>query len=507
MLEIVSGILVIIAFFTLIFVLIGFVVVRFRERNLPQEEKARRSQMRSGGISKTHFRVLLIVRLGVLGLLAGIVIVSFLQAREKYDQQFEPPTVSETEQSTRQETPSEVVNTSDWQTYRNDEFGFKVDWPRVYENNSYCAPHVVTSSENEPLVFIGPIIIRKIETEESLNSYVDEVIQRIEENPQTSLLSRTNINFDGREAIQVHSSFCGASCGEPNDIYVVLDSGILKINYDDGILNHCPFGSYELPSQVAEQILPTFRFVEQVKANFDYPSEWGELRSTGYVGTFERRGDGGSASFAAENELIKSVFYHEPTGQLAYVTQEGAWECSGDFIYKEEKYKAETLYMYENGESVQYYQTPDPGNSCIYGRLAIRYVWFMENPNYLAVSLETWEWSELQILSLETKKNILDGYEIWWPAVIWSPDKNTLTLISSLNEFGGEGGEALFVSDYGNPNILNEVIRIPNKFFLERQIKDVEFQENEMVTFTLSHEQGVTNYEYDVQQKQLSEVK
>jgi hypothetical protein len=68
--------------------------------------------------------------LALLGLLAGIVIVSLLQAREKYDQQFEAPPIFPTEQQINRQTPSGTVDTDSWQTYQNEEYGFEVKVPR-----------------------------------------------------------------------------------------------------------------------------------------------------------------------------------------------------------------------------------------------------------------------------------------------------------------------------------------------------------------------------------------
>lgn len=90
MFEVASTILLVLAFVALVFGIAVLVILWFRERKLPPEEKERRRKLRSGGMSKKHFYVLLIVRLAVLGLLVGIVIVSLLQAREKYEKQFEP---------------------------------------------------------------------------------------------------------------------------------------------------------------------------------------------------------------------------------------------------------------------------------------------------------------------------------------------------------------------------------------------------------------------------------
>ena len=87
----------------LLFLLGSFVFVVFRERNLPAEEKERRRQLRFGDKKKFRiFRMLLVVRLAIFGVLAGIVIVSLLQAREKYEKQFEPLDVPQVEQEQQQ---------------------------------------------------------------------------------------------------------------------------------------------------------------------------------------------------------------------------------------------------------------------------------------------------------------------------------------------------------------------------------------------------------------------
>ena len=87
----------------------------------------------------------------------------------------------------------------------------------------------------------------------------------------------------------------------------------------------------------------------------------------------------------------------------------------------------------------------------------------MENSKYFAVNIGGYEWYDLFIINTETSKNILNGLDIYFDKAMWSQDRQVLLVESRLNEFDGSGGEVLFVSDYGNPDQLNEVIRIPKE--------------------------------------------
>jgi hypothetical protein len=205
--------------------------------------------------------------------------------------------------------------------------------------------------------------------------------------------------------------------------------------------------------------------------------------------------------FDAQNELIDRVLYDPVQKKVVYITQKEPWECFG-----QKNYKIRTAYLLEGNIGKQLYQTRDPGDSCFNGE-GIGDVWFMENPNYVAVRIGGYEWGDLMILNIKTGKNILKGYDIEVHGTVWSQDKQVLIVQSFLNEFSGGGGEALFVSDYGNPENLNEVIRIPNEKFLEQEIENITFAGNDKVTFTLLHEGGETKYEYLVIREQLNEIR
>lgn len=185
------------------------------------------------------------------------------------------------------ETIETVIDTSDWQTYRNESFGFKVKYPVVYDTDQQyergkCSPSTYRSEYFS--LFVGPLWIHVKDAQgATLSEYVEKVIQGIEETNKPSknifskLVSRADILLDGREATKVVSEFCGASCSIPVHIYVKNGINIFDIGYDDGQLSSCLLEPTQLPSEVAIQILSSFKFIGQV-----YASAWKSYQNEKY---------------------------------------------------------------------------------------------------------------------------------------------------------------------------------------------------------------------------------
>jgi len=158
--------------------------------------------------------------------------------------------------------------TANLKTYRNEIYGFEIKYPSFYDQEKYCRPkmldkegiEVIVDGE-DPAVFIGPIIITREKSALSLSQYVEQQIQKIIERPAGLVVSKENATLGGREAIKVVSEICGVSCGNPTDIFVKQGEWVLKVDYDDGTINECPFGAFKLPSEIANKILSTFKFI------------------------------------------------------------------------------------------------------------------------------------------------------------------------------------------------------------------------------------------------------
>ncbi|HEX9722422.1 MAG TPA: hypothetical protein VGA53_04105 [Candidatus Paceibacterota bacterium] len=504
MLEIVSGILVIVVWLTLVFVLAGFVVVWFRERNLPPEEKERNTQLRSGGMSKTYFRVLLVVRLAVLGLLAGIVIVSLLQAREKYDQQFEPPVTSETKQQTSQQTPSGTADTVTWQAYRSEEFGFEVKYPQDFR--------VVQKGE--------AIVIRSEKMAKCKTGATGEMAEGTfdELNFEFSLHSGINyediwkevfgftfgpnaydgqIDLDGKDAYYFYAT-AEMPMGRKSYLVETTKGEALKIDmYFPGIISGCVpslrHGSEMI--EIGDQILATFRFAEQIKASFDYPAEWGKL-------SFKADINGTQVFEAKENKAIDRVLYHPDSGNIAYIEQSEPASCSEVESFYGTNGNTK-LYLYSPQNSTLLYQYADSDTRCYSGTLSGS--WFLENENYIRINIVGYESYRNAIVDIRTGKDILEDYNIILGKTAWSSDKQLLAINSKTDDFAGEGQETLFISDYGNPAKLNVVFAIPNSKRFEKEIYEVSFSsDNDKLYFLLWNLGGVIEkYEYYLPSKKV----
>jgi len=245
MLEVVSTVLLLLMPLLGVFVVCVYLIGWWRERNLSPEEKARRTQLRSGGMNKKHFRILLIVRLAVLGLLAGIVIVSFFEAREKYEQQFEPLVTPETEQQPNQQISSETVDTASWQTYRNEEYGFEVKYPAdtitsyAWDGNSNTPILGVPTSREGPLIYFRVLLRDRGDTvpQDSLLGRSDEAWEKV---------GPVEKEIDG-EIVYVNE-FRGKQWNWLAQEYYFSDF-VLLFSYDD--IRYTGIGN---------QILSTFRF-------------------------------------------------------------------------------------------------------------------------------------------------------------------------------------------------------------------------------------------------------
>lgn len=144
-------------------------------------------------------------------------------------------------------TPSpQVLDTSNWQTYRNEQFGFEVDLPS-------------TSFRQIPISIVTG--------KNSLKEYLDELevlrSSAVENGPSVSVIRRRNITVAKHPATQQEIYLLAGGIHEIETFIDVTPRMIINIyTYANGNQTGVDESSFRLH----QQILSTFRFVEQEKS-------------------------------------------------------------------------------------------------------------------------------------------------------------------------------------------------------------------------------------------------
>jgi len=248
---------------------------------------------------------------------------------------------------------------------------------------------------------------------------------------------------------------------------------------------------------------------EEYGLEFDYPSNWGEL-------TLESKKND-NYNFNSSNKTIIEIKYYKPRGVLAFITkgtihrkrdesvkitpEEGFEVC--DYVLK---------VIYQNGQIKTIYteenKPREDNDKIIYpyaGGKKIGGISFQPNEKYIRLGWSAYAWHGSYLLNMNTGKDILASYSIRYGDIYWSPDNKVLAAKSHVNEVGGDGVEGLFVSDYGNPEKLNEVFSIPHeKYSKGMRISVIGFIDSEHLSFEIFEiEEKLQEYTYNIKTKEL----
>ena len=180
------------------------------------------------------------------------------------------------------EEPEEITKdeTANWQTYRNEEYGFEIKYPSFLEGGEPGC----RISEIEDTIFIGPIsliffdvqgltldewINKEIaETEEETKKMQESYRQAGHENWQefgSKLLSREEISIDGERAVKLSYQFVGAGFDLPVTVSIKKGGRIYDFRTNDANLvqEECAVKFFgKTPSEAIKLMLSTFKFLE-----------------------------------------------------------------------------------------------------------------------------------------------------------------------------------------------------------------------------------------------------
>ncbi|PIQ92948.1 MAG: hypothetical protein COV69_00490 [Parcubacteria group bacterium CG11_big_fil_rev_8_21_14_0_20_39_14] len=247
---------------------------------------------------------------------------------------------------------------------------------------------------------------------------------------------------------------------------------------------------------------------EEYGFEFEHPQEWGVL-------TLESQKTEEVYSFNSQNETIKTIWYHKPSGIIAFIIKGEKYKLA----YEGEAYQDVLKIIYPNKEIKMIYTVP-PQRVNWYGR--IEDVNLSPNGKYIYFSIPGYESYDCMLVNIDSGSNIIDCNIITfnpYEDVYWSPNNKVLAIKSHLSPYLGQGTDGLFVSDYEKLEKLNEVFSLTWEEHLGgSHIYDIYFTDDGRLFFTVFSKsceyngewkcqpEKTTKYDYSVQTKELKEI-
>jgi len=244
---------------------------------------------------------------------------------------------------------------------------------------------------------------------------------------------------------------------------------------------------------------------------FKYPKEWGSLA---LIEINQDNTGNKIYHFLASGELVSEVYYHPVSGMMGVITKGEKIELiDGGGI------RQEILQIYKEGK-IQTVYTVSPFSARGYGQIGA--INFSPSGRYLFFVEYGYEFHHPMIMNLENGKTFTDphvvNYFSPYKDIYWSPNEKVLAVRTYFSEFGGEGKNAIFVSDYERIENLNEVFSFHEKFSGSGDIYDLHFIDDERLVFSTIVKKWnfekrdydileMSQYEYNAKTKRLNKLK
>lgn len=247
---------------------------------------------------------------------------------------------------------------------------------------------------------------------------------------------------------------------------------------------------------------------EESGIGFNYPDAWGLI-------TFKSQEDH-VVRFSASYESIYGIWYHMLSGNIFFI-ERGEFFDSPDDSWGEPGYQGVVKVIYPEGGEKTIYSDKRDDVVCHYSG-PTRDIAISPDGNYFSISrrfsafmmnVETTEKITDRVLLLESGTEYTSGLLFNESDVYWSPDNQVLAIRSHMEQYGGEGTEGLFVSDYGNPDALNGVYLHPmEKYRQGIHLRNVSFINNKEVYFEVASEKEefFEKYVYNAETRELDEA-
>jgi hypothetical protein len=421
------------------------------------------------------------------------------------------------------EEMDEIEEFIDWQNFSDYDFGFEVAYPDNWGTGKdfsqfaymqklveFCPPSLFarnfdidmdgcyryhSGAPGAPSEIVSPIAIficdaNECQTETGIKEEYDRFYYSIYQQDYIPIL----------EAVKLKHQFPGYDAQLQQEVWAEL------MLFDDA------------HKKIYDEMVLTFRFIadrvaswqtyrnEEHGFQFKYPEMWGPI-------TLESQEDR-IVHFSASNELIYGIWYHVLSGNIFSVEQ-------GEFFDLPEGHYGESGYqgvvkMIFPGKSIKTIYA-DKRDDVIYFN-PTRHITISPDGNYVSVSkrfsafminVEMGEIITGRVRLIEDGSEYTDGLLFDENDIYWSSDNQVLAIRSHVELYGGSGIDGLFVSDYGNPDMLSGVyINSMEKHLEGIHLGNVGFLNDKEIYFEVGDfriGEEVRQYIYNAETKKLRE--